>query len=294
MLPPDVQQNAQNCLTNYFGKTVHIHSATYVGGGSINQAACLFTNVGKVFIKWNDAHAYPAMFETEVKGLNLLGSAGCIAVPQVYAQHTGQRHSFLLMEFVETALPNAQFWQTFGRQLAAMHRVTQSFYGLDHQNYMGSLPQHNQTKTHFATFFHTQRLLPQVTMAVNKRLLQTQHVALFEKLYHRLPSLLPTEPPALVHGDLWSGNFLTSALETPVLIDPAAHFGHREADLAMTYLFGGFNPLFYQSYQQHYPLQPHFNQRIAIYNLYPLLVHVNLFGTSYLPPIEATLKKMVL
>ena len=165
------------------------------------------------------------------------------------------------------------------------------YFGLDHSNYMGALRQDNTPSDRFVDFFIHRRLQPQVGLAVKEGLLDHSAVAHFERLYTRLPDIFPVEPPSLLHGDLWSGNFLADESGEPVLIDPAVYYGHRSIDLAMTTLFGGFARPFYESYAYHYPFPPNFQEQWDICNLYPLLVHLNLFGQSYLGKILHTIRR---
>ncbi len=166
-----------------------------------------------------------------------------------------------------------------------------SFFGLDHDNYMGSLPQQNTQSPVWTNFFIRCRLEPQVRLAVEKGLLETSALRHFERLYQALPAIFPEEAPSLLHGDLWSGNFLCDENSRPVLIDPAVYFGHRSMDLAMTTLFGGFEKSFYESYAYHFPFPANYRELWEICNLYPLLIHLNLFGESYRRKILYTIQR---
>ena len=154
---------------------------------------------------------------------------------------------------------------------------------------MGSLAQVNRQGVSWTEFFIEERLKPQVELGELKGLLAGSILDQFEIVYEKLDSLYPAERPALIHGDLWSGNYLVNSAEKPVLIDPAISYSNRECDIAMTTLFGGFQQLFYDAYNEVFPLQQGWKQRLDLWNLYPLLVHVNLFGTSYLGGIRRTL-----
>jgi fructosamine-3-kinase len=156
---------------------------------------------------------------------------------------------------------------------------------------MGALPQHNEWTPQWTDFFIQQRLVPLVEQAQQRGLLQSAHINRFETLYRRLPELFPPVAPALLHGDLWSGNFLCDAGGQPVLIDPAVYYGHPAMDLAMTTLFGGFDPSFYDAYFYHAPQPAHYRRQWDACNLYPLLVHLNLFGSGYLGEIEGILRQ---
>jgi fructosamine-3-kinase len=200
-------------------------------------------------------------------------------------------HQLLLLEWIDQRAPQPAFWKAFGEQLAGLHRISNSFYGFTTNNFMGSLPQANPPAASWPAFFIENRLQPQIKLAITKGLLSPGLVALFEKLIQQLGEFFNDEPPALLHGDLWSGNFMCSEKSQPVLVDPAVYYGHRSIDLAMTTLFGGFDKSFYEAYHFHHPLPNNYRQQWDICNLYPLLIHLNLFGGSYLGAIEATLKK---
>jgi fructosamine-3-kinase len=172
-----------------------------------------------------------------------------------------------------------------------MHRITCNFFGLSFNNYIGSLPQSNKLHKSFIDFFIYERLEPLVRLAERKKIFSCSDTDYFENLYVRLPHLLPQEKPALLHGDLWNGNIFSDEKNNPVIFDPAIYFGNKEAELAFTKLFGGFDNVFYDAYFQENPLLPGYEKRFAIYNLYPLLVHLHLFGESYYAPIIKTLKQ---
>jgi len=263
-----------------------------VSGGSINHAYCLLAKNEKYFIKINSKSKFPGMFDAEAAGLNAMAGAGA-NVPQVILNDSIADESFLLLEWIEPRRPTAGASAVLGRNLAQMHRSTSDHFGLDHNNYMGSLRQGNTKHLSWSQFFIAERLQPMVKIAADKKLMNLSDITSFEILYKNLPDLFDEESPSLLHGDLWGGNYLVSADETPYLIDPAISYGHREFDLAMTTLFGGFSNEFYDAYQEAFPLARDWRQRIDLWNLYPLLVHLNLFGIGYLAQVRACLKRYV-
>lgn len=279
-------------LQSFIEKIVdHTCTFTSVGGGSINHTYRIQAGKQSFFCKLNQLAAFPGLFKAEQKGLELLAQQQLIRTPQLIAvAHTGDTQ-LLILEWIEQGLKTGDFWKTFGRQLAALHHIQHSQCGLDSDNYMGALPQNNQWTSNWTDFFIHQRLQPQVRLALDRRLLEPAHVTGFEKLYQQLTSIFEAEPAALLHGDLWSGNFLCDDTGQPVLIDPAVYYGHRSMDLAMTTLFGGFDASFYESYQYYFPLPPNYQQQWEICNLYPLLIHLNLFGKSYLSDILYTIRR---
>ena len=272
------------------GHTVdRIISVKPVSGGSINDSFKLATDAGHFFIKMNSASQYPGMFEAEVKGLELLEAPGVIRIPRPVLCTKYGDNAYLIMEFIDEGGEGGNSWKKFGKQLADMHRQSHSGFGLDHQNYIGSLEQSNNLKNTWAEFFAAERIEPQLKLATSY--FSASERQLFEGLLSRVDQLVPVEPPSLVHGDLWSGNYLFDEQAEPVLIDPAVYFGHREMDIGMMQLFGGFSPDLFAAYNEHYPLESGWRERVDLHNLYPLLVHVNLFGSSYASQVRSILKK---
>ncbi|MER3497808.1 MAG: ketosamine-3-kinase [Chitinophagaceae bacterium] len=262
-----------------------------VGGGCINECFCITSTTKRFFLKINSLSDYPGMFETEKKGLEMLGIHQLIRVPAVVDCFENEDRQFLILEWIETGILTDGFWKKFGEQLASLHKVSNDFFGLADNNFIGSLRQLNTPSQSWADFFIECRIVPQLTLAKEKRLLPSSLSKNFEKLFTRLPEIFETSQAALLHGDLWSGNFMCSENSDPVLIDPAVYFGHRSMDLAMTTLFGGFDDFFYEAYHYHFPFPANYKEQWDVCNLYPLLIHLNLFGSGYLSQIEAILKR---
>jgi len=281
----------EEALAAALGKTVAIRSFRSIGGGCINRAQRMETDAGVFFIKTNSATRFPGMFAAEAKGLALLRQAGALGVPAVVACGEGQGQSFIIMEFIHAAARTRLFWENFGRALARLHRHRAVRFGLDHDNYIGSLPQSNTRHDTWHSFFIEERLRKQSRPARDAGLLSSVHIRQLESLYPRLAGFFPAEAPALLHGDLWSGNFMTDNRGEACLIDPAVYYGHREAELAFTRLFGGFDVRFYDAYHEAFPLHHGWEERMDMYNLYPLLVHVNLFGGGYVAEVVNILNK---
>ncbi len=262
-----------------------------VGGGDINEARRLESNAGAFFLKLNDLPQAADMLRTEARGLSLLADAGAIRTPRVIHQGESGGYAYLLLKFIEPGRRTADFWEQFGRALADLHREPQEYFGLPFNNYIGSLPQYNGRYDNFPIFYIEKRLQPQLEMALRDSLLNRADARHMEALYTRLDELLPVEPPALVHGDLWGGNFLVDSKDRAVLIDPAAAYAHREMDLGMSRLFGGFDAQFYAAYQAAYPMENGWEDRMEIYQLYYLLVHVNLFGKGYVESVRRIINR---
>ncbi len=278
-------------LRHHISDELNIQGFAPVYGGDINESFKLITNKGNFFIKLNDNSLFPGMFEKEAAGLKLLKETNTLYIPEVIMNGQLEDTSYLVMEFIENdGNKKATFWMDFGRKLAEMHRHTNRFFGLDYDNYIGSLLQINTPDTSWTNFFIENRLKYQLKIALNKGHFTPKDIEEFEKLFELLPHILPDELPNLIHGDLWSGNFICSKKFGAVLIDPAVYYGNREMDLAMTQLFGGFDDEFYLAYHDNFPLKNGWQQRIKIYQLYPLLVHVNLFGGSYIHSVMNNLR----
>jgi protein-ribulosamine 3-kinase len=228
------------------------------------------------------------MFEVESNGLHILSHTKIIRIPKVVLNLEIEGLQFLILEWIENKQASNNFWETLGIQLSQLHKHTQSSFGLDHDNYIGSLAQRNKPEANWIDFFINHRLTPQLELFSDISLIKD-----FEILFYKLPALLPQEKASLLHGDLWSGNLMIDSNGNPCLIDPAVYYGNREIEIAFTRLFGGFNEEFYDSYNNAFALQPGFNDRIDLYNLYPLLVHANLFGGGYVSQVKRVLKKYI-
>jgi protein-ribulosamine 3-kinase len=257
-----------------------------VSGGCINNGGQLITSKAVLFLKWNDKNRYPKMFDAEARGLRILSNTKIIHIPDIILYDEIGDFQILVLEWIKGKDRPKNFWENLGIQIARLHQNTQPFFGLDHDNYIGSLPQTNKKENSWIDFFINQRLVHQLELLSDQSLIKD-----FDGLFQKLPSLLPEEKPALLHGDLWSGNLIADENGAPCLIDPAVYYGNREIEIAFTHLFGGFSSDFYNSYTDASPLQPGFQDRIDLYNLYPLLVHVNLFGGGYLSQVKNILKK---
>jgi fructosamine-3-kinase len=278
-------------LHSHVGADADIVHADPIGGGSINDAFRLDTKAGLFFVKANTSDRFSSMFEAEADGLRRLAGTEGLCVPHVIASGESQHRAYLLLEWVEPGIKNGAFWELLGTGLARLHGRTSSRFGLDRDNYIGSLKQVNAPRDQWDTFFIDCRLEPLTRMARDSGRLDEADAFRFERLYGKLPHLFPLEPAALLHGDLWSGNVLCDAASRAVLIDPAVYYGHREMDLGMTRLFGGFDPDFYAAYQAYHPLEQGWEERMPLAQLYPLLVHAVLFGGSYTADARAILRK---
>ncbi|MBX2829419.1 MAG: fructosamine kinase family protein [Flavobacteriaceae bacterium] len=250
--------------------------ASPLAGGDINEVYLLTTSTNSVILK-HSRRGLPDLFKKEAQGLWLLKESNSFRIPEVIAEGNFQESGYLLLEYIPEGHPSSTFWDSFALSLSQLHSVQQNWYGLDHSNYIGSLIQYNQRCTTNSEFFITQRLEPQLRMAANNGFLFQG----LDQLFKNISEILPKEPASLIHGDLWNGNFLASANQLPVLIDPAVSFASREMDLAMMQLFGGFPDRVFSVYEEAFPLTIDWKSRIPLWQLYYLLVHLNLFGAGY-------------
>jgi protein-ribulosamine 3-kinase len=292
-LPARVREGINQMLGQKVGPGIVITDFKIIAGGCINHGGIIETAFGNFFIKWNDVRSFPKMFELEAKGLSLLRDCQSIRVPLVIGVGEIDSYQFMIIELVESKSKSESYWQDFGHQLARVHQTTQEQFGLDHDNYIGSLRQPNLLNSSWVDFFIQQRLSSQVMLAEKSGVADHDLRKKFDTLFAKLPELLPKGKPALLHGDLWSGNLIVDELGAPCLIDPAVYYGDPEIEIAYTKLFGGFTQQFYDAYQEVNPLAPGFEDRLDIYHLYPLLVHTNLFGQSYLSQVTAILDRLI-
>ena len=257
-----------------------------VSGGSISEAWQVRAAKETVFVKLSTG-LLPGMLAAEAEGLHELAKAGAIRVPEVIRL----TEDFLVLEFIPTAInPPSDFWSKLGRQLANLHAYSQKIPGFHKDNFIGRSPQKNHSTANWKEFFWQSRLLPQWEPAVQRGIPNTTKL-LWQQLEILWPAPLEgsSAQASLLHGDLWSGNVLVSNNGEPVVIDPAVYYGDAEADLSLTYLFGGFSAAFYQAYQEIRPKREGFARRQKVYQLYHLLNHFNLFGNSYTQSVESCL-----
>ncbi len=291
MLSADDQlQFFDSILFESLGYAPEVLSFEFVSGGCINNTLRLNTKERPYFVKFN-VYELQGMFEAEAQGLELLRQADALATPEVIAWGKKQDKSYLILEYIDSSIESPTFWEDFGQGLARLHRHTYAKFGLDFDNYIGSLTQSNEPMADGIEFFREKRLKAQAGKAMYEERLDPAFYQEILQFAEKLPNLIPQEAPALLHGDLWSGNYMCDPAGAPLIIDPAVYYGYREAELAFTQLFGGFEPRFYQAYQEAFPLEPGYAQRKDIYNLYPLLVHLNIFGSGYLSGIQRIIRK---
>jgi fructosamine-3-kinase len=254
-----------------------------VSGGDINEASLAITSdQQKLFIKYNKSSVGPRILDAEKKGLETIAATHLIKTPEILCEGIAGDYGYLVLEYFDTMSPSHSFWINFATSLAALHQVTADQFGFETDNFIGSLKQQNNKRGTWLSFYRYERLEPQITMATEKNLLNKKDRVNLENLCEKLPSIIPDSSiPALIHGDLWAGNFLCTDSGV-VLIDPSVSFAHIEMDLAMTQLFGGFPAIFYDTYNACSKLESGWEDRLSLYKLYYLLVHVNIFGRSYL------------
>jgi protein-ribulosamine 3-kinase len=268
-------------------------SLSPLGGGSISTAYKTELSDGSsVFLKVSPQ--FSDMFIKEANGLRELEKANAIRIPRVL--HADEK--VLIIEFLPSTSPSNRkiFFENFGRQFAQLHRRTNRQFGFYEDNYIGSTPQKNLPMTaSWREFYWQNRLLFQFHLAEKNGYADSSLRKYFSQLEKNMNNIIPDdgEPPALLHGDLWGGNYLCTANDTPVIIDPAVYYGHREADLGMTLLFGGFGDSFYSAYNEAYPLQPGWQKRMEVYKLYHLFNHLNLFGEGYYGQVAETMRRLV-
>jgi len=268
-----------------------INELTPVGGGCIANATRLSAEKGMFFVKWGTHHVAKT-FAAEAAGLQALRVSGSpLVIPEVISIESGEQ-GYILLEWLNQGHASTQSWEAFGRGLAALHRTSVQAFGFEEDNFIGRSPQVNTTRDTWPDFFRACRLEPQVQMAREAGRWPKEWNGWLDNLYNRLEMLIPSLPEAsLVHGDLWGGNFMTLTSGKIALIDPAVYYGHREVDLAMTELFGGFKKSFYEAYWEAWPLEDGYSERKELYNVYHLLNHLNLFGASYERGVEKVLKR---
>lgn len=280
MLPPLLRERVSQALRDTLGARSRIESVQDRGGGhGVRSALVLGSGRNRSFLKWIEGR--DDRFLAEGHGLQAIAETRTLRVPAVLAM--GEEPAFLLIEWIERGSATQDFAERFARGLAAMHLAgTDTRFGFASNNRLGATLQENEWMDRWTDFWRERRLLPQLELARRNGFGDTEALRACEALLGRLEEVLaaPTERPALLHGDLWSGNYLADATGAPVVLDPAAYYGQREAEFGMITLFGDLDARFYAAYNEAAPFAPGADRRIAMYRLYHVLNHVNLFGGS--------------
>jgi fructosamine-3-kinase len=287
----DMQDCILEGLKKHQGFNPDATQLTPIGGGSINYAFRADYKNERTFVKANHRDRYPLMFEAEAKGLGLLAASNGFRVPEVnVVSHEGP-WALIAMEFIETGSPSVSFADDFAHNLLDLHQGTASSFGLDHDNYIGSLDQSNRSHNTWSAFFASERIIPQLKMAMDSGAMEHRWMAKAERILSQLEVYFPPHPPALLHGDLWSGNYMIDASGNPVIMDPAVYYGHPLMDLGMMRLFGGFDPEIFRIYASKKGWSNDWEAGAEVANLYPLLVHVNLFGGGYVQQVQQIIQR---
>ena len=265
-------------ITQSTGRPFESRDRCSVSGGCINQGYRVTDSVQTYFVKLNRA-SQVTMFSAEALGLQQMRETETILVPAPICWGTVDDSAYIVLEWLDLGRGTSQTWKEMGRQLARLHQVKKSTaFGWEQNNTIGATPQINTWTSDWSDFFTHYRIGYQIQLAKQKG----GHFPQGDRLLAAIPKLLEHTPqPALVHGDLWSGNAAITQSDEPVIFDPAVYWGDREVDLAMTELFGGFPAEFYRGYDQIFPLEAGYQSRKTLYNLYHILNHFNLFGSSY-------------
>lgn len=286
-------QSVASAIGAQLGAALADRPAARVQGGSINESYRWESSAGPLFVKVA-ASARLAMLEAEAAGLDELNAAKAVRVPRVFASGTAADLAYLALEWIELRPPSAAAEARLGEALARQHRVTSPRFGWARDNTIGSTPQQNGPLDDWVSFFRERRLRYQLELARaggHAGRLQRRGAELLERMEALFGEYRPV--PSLLHGDLWGGNWGVGPDGAPVIFDPAVYYGDRETDIAMTRLFGGFGPSFHAAYQAAWPLEEGAGRRVALYNLYHVLNHLNLFGGGYLQQAEAMIDRLL-
>ncbi|MFN4082287.1 MAG: fructosamine kinase family protein [Bacteroidia bacterium] len=272
----------EKAVSKILGSNEHVYAVYHIGGGYINHTYKVVTDKTSYFLKSNNAKLFPKMFELEMKGLETLAAYSSFKIPKPIGSTEINNNSCLLMEYIDSSIKKPEFYELLGRKLAQMHMQHANKFGMEYNNYIGSLKQINIQESNWADFYIYKRLEPMMALCVKEGLLKSDIFDKLSGLENFAKNEMPTENPCLLHGDLWSGNIIADDKGEPVLVDPSIYYGHREMDIAMTLFIGSFDEAFYSEYHNIYPLEPNWKKRIGFCLIYYYLVHLNLFGRPYL------------
>jgi fructosamine-3-kinase len=278
----DIADRVTGLLSDRQGYAIRLIRSQPLGGGCINHASLLETTIGRFFLKWN-SNCPGDMFSREAEGLSELKKAagnGLVIPEVILSSDPGSTPAFILLEYLEPGhCQDAD--EQLGRGLARIHRCSANESGFYHDNYCGLTPQINTWNSSWSNFFAHQRIGFLVSQLRHAGMLSSAESTLYDRLILKIPQMLPeVSVPALIHGDLWAGNYMITG-KGPALIDPAAYYADREMEMGIMTLFGGFTPRFWAAYNEANPLSPGWRERNKLYQLYHILNHYLLFVGGY-------------
>lgn len=269
-----------------------IETIVPIKGGDINDAFRIESFNKKYFLKVNSATNFPNLFIKEARALNTIKETKTFPIPKVLnLGEVGKDFQYLLLEWIEPSTPTVVNWEKLGRNLAKLHQNTNNQFGWSEDNYIGIVLQPNKFENNWNDFYAQNRILPMTKLLKNKQLITSKQIKSAENLCKQFDSIFPKEKPALIHGDFWNGNIISGEKGEFNLIDPAIYYGNREMDIAMAKLFGGFDDTFFDAYQEINPLEPGYEERLPVTQLFPLLIHAYLFEGYYVKDVQTILKK---
>ena len=277
--------------TNSFLLASSLQSLSITGGDVCEAYCAILEKGGKVFVK---IHDNAKMLHAESIGLDWLSSAGCETPSVLAVSSPNSQKGYLVLSWVDSRHPVLPDWEDFGQQLSALHSTKEQECGWSQDNFLGELHQSNRQSPNWIEFFRDRRLIPQMKKAIDSKQASINLAKKLDPLLQRLQQrLIVPRTISRLHGDLWHGNIMFQKNVGALLIDPSPYAGHREMDFAMMELFGGFHPRVYAAYEDRFPLQPGWRERVPIYQLYYLLAHVNLHGASWMGQVYSTIDQIV-
>ena len=269
-----------------------IETIVPIKGGDINDAFRLESFNKKYFLKVNSANNFPQLFKKEARALEAIKKTKTFNVPKVLnVGEAGNDFQYLLLDWIDSSTPTIVNWENLGRNLAKLHQNTNNQFGWTEDNYIAIVLQPNKFADTWSDFYTDNRIMPMMKLLHNKQLITSKQIKSAENLCKQLNDIFPEEKPSLIHGDFWNGNILANKKGEFTVIDPAIYYGHREMDIAIAKLFGGFDDTFFEAYQENFPLAPNCSERLPIAQLFPLLIHAYLYEGYYVKDVQSILKK---